>query len=181
MGSTVTSEGTESTSTGGSKGGGSSSVFLTYLILVSGLGGLLAGVDYGIIAGALLYLDKTIPMTAGQEGFMVSIYIFGGVIASLFAGTLADLIGRKKMMITAGVMFVVSILLIFVSSGYASLLSGRILMGLSGGVICVVVPALYGGMPARPRPGARHLGLPAPDDAWLCAGGLHRHALCRCA
>src|SRR5208337_2691495 len=122
------------------QGGGSSSAFLPYLILVSGLGGLLAGVDYGIIAGALLYLDKTIPMTAGQEGFMVSIYIFGGVIASLFAGTLADLIGRKKMMVTAGVMFVVSILLIFVSSGYASLLSGRILMGLSGGVICVVVP-----------------------------------------
>lgn len=120
--------------------GGSSKAFLPYLILVSGLGGLLAGVDYGIIAGALLYLDKTIPMTAGQEGFMVSIYIFGGVIASLFAGTLADLIGRKKMMITAGVMFVVSILLIFISSGYASLLSGRILMGLSGGVICVVVP-----------------------------------------
>ena len=96
--------------------------------------------DYGIIAGALLYLDKTIPMTAGQEGFMVSIYVFGGVIASLFAGTLADLIGRKKMMLAGGVMFVVSILLIFISSGYASLLSGRILMGLSGGVICVVVP-----------------------------------------
>lgn len=140
MGSIMTSERTASTTTGVSRGGGSSKAFLPYLILVSGLGGLLAGVDYGIIAGALLYLDKTIPMTAGQEGFMVSIYVFGGVIASLFAGTLADLIGRKKMMITAGVMFVVSILLIFISSGYASLLSGRILMGLSGGVICVVVP-----------------------------------------
>jgi len=140
MGSTMTTESTTSITAGASTGGGSSKAFLPYLILVSGLGGLLAGVDYGIIAGALLYLDKTIPMTAGQEGFMVSIYIFGGVIASLFAGTLADLIGRKKMMITAGVMFVVSILLIFISSGYASLLSGRILMGLSGGVICVVVP-----------------------------------------
>jgi len=126
--------------TAGKTAGGGSKVFIPFLILVSGLGGLLAGIDYGIIAGALLYLDKTIPMTAAQQGFMVSIYIFGGVIASLFAGTLADLLGRKKMMILAGVMFVVSILMIFISSGYVSLLTGRILMGLSGGVVCVVVP-----------------------------------------
>jgi MFS family permease len=104
------------------------------------MGGLLAGIDFGIIAGALLYLDKTIPMTAAQQGFMVAIYTFGGVIASLFAGTLADLLGRKKMMLAGGLMFVVSILLIFASSGYSTLLIGRILMGLSGGVICVVVP-----------------------------------------
>jgi MFS family permease len=79
--------------------------------------------NLGIIAGALLYLDKTIPMTAGQEGFMVSIYIFGGVIASLFAGTLADLIGRKKMMVTAGVMFVVVELL--TRAAYRAAPSGR--------------------------------------------------------
>ena len=121
-------------------GGGSRRSYLPYLLFVAGMGGLLAGIDYGIIAGALLYLDKTIPMSAAQQGFMVSIYVFGGVIASLFAGTLADVLGRKKMMVLAGLMFVVSILLIFVSSGYLALLSGRILMGLSGGVVCVVVP-----------------------------------------
>jgi sugar porter (SP) family MFS transporter len=119
---------------------GSRKSYLPYLLFVAGMGGLLAGIDYGIIAGALLYLDKTIPMTAAQQGFMVSIYVFGGLIASLFAGTLADLLGRKKMMLIGGLMFLVSILLIFVSKGYLALLSGRILMGLSGGVVCVVVP-----------------------------------------
>ncbi len=114
--------------------------YLPFLILTSGLGGLLAGIDFGIIAGALLYLDKTIPMTDAQQGFMVSIYVFGGLIAALFAGALADSLGRKRMMVAGGLMFVVSILLIFISSGYAALLAGRILMGLSGGVICVVVP-----------------------------------------
>lgn len=118
----------------------SKSWYLPFLVLLSGMGGLLAGLDFGIIAGALLYLDKTIPMTAAQQGFMVAIYTFGGVIASLFAGTLADLLGRKKMMLAGGLMFVASILLIFVSSGYSPLLVGRVLMGLSGGVICVVVP-----------------------------------------
>ena len=125
---------------GGAKSGGNRRHYLYYLLFVAGMGGLLAGIDYGIIAGALLYLDKAIPMTAAQQGFMVSIYVFGGVIASLFAGALADLLGRKKMMLLGGLMFVVSIGLIFISSGYLALLSGRILMGLSGGVVCVVVP-----------------------------------------
>ena len=125
---------------GGATSGGNRRHYLYYLLFVAGMGGLLAGIDYGIIAGALLYLDKAIPMTAAQQGFMVSIYVFGGVIASLFAGALADLLGRKKMMLLGGLMFVVSIGLIFISSGYLALLSGRILMGLSGGVVCVVVP-----------------------------------------
>lgn len=120
--------------------GGIRKSYLYYLIFVAGMGGLLAGIDYGIIAGALLYLDKTIPMSPAQQGFMVSIYVFGGLIASLFAGLLADAIGRKKMMLVGGLMFVVSIGLIFISSGYVALLLGRVLMGLSGGVVCVVVP-----------------------------------------
>ncbi|MCW1924453.1 sugar porter family MFS transporter [Luteolibacter arcticus] len=114
--------------------------YLIFLILISGMGGLLAGIDYGIIAGALLYVDKTIPMSEVQQGIMVSIYVGGGVIASLFAGALADWLGRKKMMVAGGVIFITSILLIYVASGFAALLVGRILMGLSGGVICVVVP-----------------------------------------
>ncbi len=120
--------------------GGSSKAYLPFLLLISGLGGLVAGVDYGIIAGALLYVDKTIPMTDVQLGAMVSIYIGGGVIASLFAGALTDWIGRKKMMVVSGALFVASILAIYFSSGFAMLLLGRILMGLSGGLICVVVP-----------------------------------------
>ena len=114
--------------------------YLPFLILLSGMGGLLAGIDFGIIAGALVYLDKTIPMTAAEQGFMVAIYTFGGLIAALFAGTLADLLGRKKMMLAGGLMFVASILLIFISDTYYPLLVGRVLMGLSGGVVCVVVP-----------------------------------------
>jgi len=114
--------------------------YLPFLILISGLGGLLAGVDFGIIAGALLYVDKTIPMTEMQQGLMVSIYFVGGVLAALFAGGLADLIGRKKTMIAAGLIFIISILLIYTSSGFSTLLVGRTLMGLSGGLICVIVP-----------------------------------------
>ena len=120
--------------------GGSSKLYLPYLLLISGLGGLLAGVDFGIIATAILYLNKTISLTEGQLSFVVAIYTGGCMVAALLAGMLADWVGRKKIMIAGGAMFVGSILLIYTSQGFMPLLLGRILMGLSGGVICVVVP-----------------------------------------
>ena len=70
----------------------------------------------------------------------MAIYTGGGMIASLLAGAFADWIGRKKMMVAGGLMFVTSIFLIYTSQGLVPLVLGRILMGLSGGVICVVVP-----------------------------------------
>ena len=120
--------------------GGSSKSYLPYLLLISGLGGLLAGVDFGIIGSALDFLNKTIDVSETQLSFIVAIYTGGGLLASLVAGLFADWIGRKKMMILGGVAFVVSILLIYTSQGFIPLLVGRVLMGLSGGIICVVVP-----------------------------------------
>jgi SP family myo-inositol transporter-like MFS transporter 13 len=114
--------------------------FLAYLMLISGLGGLLTGVDFGIIAGALLYLDKTVNVTEGQLSFIVAMYSIGNFAASLVAGMCADWIGRKKMMIASGLVFVVSIALIYTSQGVYSLALARLLMGLAGGFLCIVVP-----------------------------------------
>jgi len=71
-------------------------VFLAYLMLISGLGGLLTGVDFGIIAGALLYLDKTVNVTEGELSFVVAMYSIGGFAASLVAGMCADWIGARR-------------------------------------------------------------------------------------
>lgn len=114
--------------------------FLAFLLLISGLGGLLTGTDFGIIAGALLYLDKTVNLSESQLSFIVAMYSIGGFAASLIAGVLSDWIGRKRMMIVGGLIFVVSIGLIYTSQGFYSLMLGRVLMGLSGGVFCVVIP-----------------------------------------
>lgn len=131
----LTSESTITASSGGIR-----RMYMPYLLLISGLGGLLAGVDFGIIASALLYLNKTISLTEAQLSFVVAIYTGGGMAAALLAGALADWLGRKAMMFVGGLMFVGSIFLIYTSQGFVPLLFGRIMMGLSGGVICVVVP-----------------------------------------
>ena len=111
-----------------------------FLLLVAGLGGLLYGVDVGIIASALPYLEATSRLTAGQLSIVVAAVLLGSVISTLFAGLLADWMGRKPLMILSGILFVVSIPLIAASQGYGSLVFGRLLQGVSGGLIGVVVP-----------------------------------------
>ncbi|MGA7726339.1 MAG: MFS transporter [Opitutaceae bacterium] len=111
-----------------------------FLLLVAGLGGLLYGVDVGIIAGALPYLEATSGLNAGQLSFIVAAVLLGSVISTLFAGILADWMGRKRLMIASGILFVASIPVIALSHGYGYLVLGRLLQGVSAGLIGVVVP-----------------------------------------
>ena len=110
------------------------------LLLVAGLGGLLYGIDIGIIDPALGYLGKTISMTEENKSVIVAAVLGGSMFASVIAGFFADLLGRKLMMLISAVMFVASVAIIFTSQTYVPLLLGRILQGMSGGVIAVVVP-----------------------------------------
>ncbi|MFZ2084574.1 MAG: MFS transporter [Candidatus Sulfotelmatobacter sp.] len=111
-----------------------------FLLLVAGLGGLLYGVDVGIIAGALPYLEATSGLNAGQLSIVVAAVLLGSVISTLFAGTLADWMGRKLLMTLSGVLFVISIPVIALAHGYEPLVLGRLLQGISAGLIGVVVP-----------------------------------------
>src|ERR1039458_3167782 len=111
-----------------------------FLLLVAGLGGLLYGVDVGIIAGALPYLEATSRLNAGQLSIVVAAVLLGSVISTLFAGALADWMGRKPLMILSGGLFVCSIPVIALSHGYEWLVLGRLLQGISAGLIGVVVP-----------------------------------------
>src|SRR5208337_3537984 len=110
------------------------------LLLVAGLGGLLYGIDVGIIGGALPYLEATSQLSAAQLSVIVAAVLLGSVFSTLFAGLLADWMGRKPLMILSGVTFVVSIPVIALSHGYGPLFFGRLLQGISGGLIGVVVP-----------------------------------------
>jgi MFS family permease len=111
-----------------------------FLLLVAGLGGLLYGVDVGIIAGALPYLEATSGLNAGQLSFIVAAVLLGSVISTLFAGMLADWMGRKWLMVVSGMLFVISIPMIALAQGYEPLVLGRLLQGISAGLIGVVVP-----------------------------------------
>ena len=80
-----------------------------FLLLVAGLGGLLYGVDVGIIAGALPYLEATFKdaatgqtLNAGQLSFIVAAMLPDSVIARWFAGRWAGKLKRTDYYYWAG-------------------------------------------------------------------------------
>jgi MFS family permease len=117
-----------------------------FLLLVAGLGGLLYGIDVGIISGALPYLQDTfkVPdgasLSAGDVSSIVAAVLLGTLFSTLLAGVFADWLGRKTMMIACGALFVISVPMIALAHSYNALIFGRLLQGVSGGFIGVVVP-----------------------------------------
>lgn len=119
--------------------------YARYLLTMAGLGGLLYGVDVGIIAAALPYIEETTSYTQAQLSSLVMAVLLGSVISSLFAGMLSDAFGRKPIMLLASLLFALSIPVICLSdmagdSSFGMLMFGRILQGASAGLIGVVVP-----------------------------------------
>ena len=112
-----------------------------YLMFMAGLGGLLYGIDVGVIAAALPYIEKTSTYTLGQLSSVVAAVLLGSVISSLFAGMLAEWLGRRKVIIISALLFTLSIPVIcFSNNVYWMLMLGRILQGASAGLVGVVVP-----------------------------------------
>src|SRR3974390_2304281 len=144
----------------------------TFLQLVAGLGGLLYGIDVGIIGGALPYLEATSHLTPGQLSIIVAAVLLGSVISTLFAGLLADWMGRKALMILSGTAFVLSIPVIALSGSYESLFLGRLLQGCSAGLVGIVVPLyLAECLPASQR------GRGTAVFQWLLTAGIFVAAL----
>ena len=82
---------------------------MRYLLIMAGLGGLLYGVDVGVIAAALPYIEQTAGFNPSQLSQVVAAVLFGSVLSSLFAGYLADKMGRKALITVAAALFTASI------------------------------------------------------------------------
>ncbi len=110
-------------------------------MVMAGLGGLLYGIDVGVIAAALPYIEKTSSYSPQELSIVVAAVLAGSVISSLFAGMLAEWLGRKKVILLSALLFTLSIPVICFSAGsFLMLMSGRILQGASAGLVGVVVP-----------------------------------------
>lgn len=112
-----------------------------FLMFIAGLGGLLYGIDVGIMAGALPFLQESLPhLNPAQVSEIVGAVLGGSIVSSLIAGALADWLGRKKMLVISALIFMISIPLISFSSSYHMLMFGRIVQGFSAGLVGVIVP-----------------------------------------
>jgi MFS family permease len=93
-----------------------------------------------VIAAALPHLIATIQMSVTQTSLIVAAVLVGGMLASPAAGYLANSFGRKTMLVLSGAIFNASVGLVVTSHGFATLFAGRLLQGISCGIIATVTP-----------------------------------------
>ena len=117
----------------------SSGVF--YLLSMAGLGGLLYGVDFGVIAAAEPYLMALGIYSGAKVSLIVGAVLIGGLVSSLSAGLLCDGIGRKKTIVLSAGLFLAAIPVVCLSvSNFPVLFAGRVLQGMSAGYMAVAMP-----------------------------------------
>jgi sugar porter (SP) family MFS transporter len=114
-----------------------------YVYVVAGLsalGGLLFGYDTGVISGALLYIREDFQVTSFLQGAIVSSLLVGAMIGALACGPLSDWLGRRIVILVAAIVFGVGALVAALAPNVATLVGGRVILGLAVGMASVVVP-----------------------------------------
>ena len=115
-------------------------IWLYIVAIVASLGGLLSGYDTGVISGALLFINETWLLPDTLQGFLVSSVLIGAVIGAATNGVLADIFGRKKIIMATAVIFIIgSIMCAFAPNVYVLIIS-RIFVGFAVGIVNFVVP-----------------------------------------
>lgn len=124
-----------------------------YLLLMSaGLGWMFDSMDTGIISFVLPVLMKAWNLSPEQVGTIGSIGLVGMALGAILSGTIADLIGRKKVFASTLIIYSLSTGLCGLSWSFESLLVFRFLVGFGlGGQLPVAVTLVSEFSPAKHR------------------------------
>ena len=107
---------------------------------VAALGGLLFGYDTGVISGALLFIRQVMSLSATMQGIVVAIALLGAALGAAAAGYLSDRIGRRRVILGAGLLFVAGAVISAAANDLITLLVGRLFVGLAIGVASMLAP-----------------------------------------
>jgi len=129
------------------------SVGYVYLLaFVAALGGLLFGYDTAVISGAIGYLSERFSLNEIWTGWAAASALVGCVAGAAVAGTLSDRIGRKRVLLLAAVLFVLSAVGSAFPRNLAEFVAARILGGLGVGAASMLSPLYIAEVaPARIR------------------------------
>jgi len=121
---------------------------------VAALGGLLFGYDWVVIGGAKPFYEKFFHLTdPSQQGWAMSCALVGCLVGALVSGWLSDRLGRKRLLIAAGLVFAISSIGTALAASFAAFVPWRMLGGFAIGMasslspmyIAEVAPAQYRG------------------------------------
>ena len=103
---------------------------ISAIVAVATIGGLLFGYDSGAVNGTQGGLTTEFDLSEAALGFTVGSLLIGCAVGAFLAGRLADVVGRRKVMLMAAVLFLVGALI----QGFTDIHSVFVLARFAGGV-----------------------------------------------
>ncbi len=110
------------------------------IVAVATIGGLLFGYDSGAVNGTQQGLTAEFGLDEWWLGFTVGSLLLGCAVGAFFAGRLADVIGRRTVMILAAMLFVVGALIQGMTDVHALFVVARFAGGMAVGAASVLSP-----------------------------------------
>ena len=108
--------------------------------VVSALGGMLFGYDIGVISGAILFIKNEFRLSSGLEEIVVSSVLLGSLGGAVLGGSLADRLGRRRLLVGTAIVFGLGAVGAAVAPDTAWLIGARVVAGAAIGVASFVSP-----------------------------------------
>lgn len=114
--------------------------FVTLVSMVSALGGLLFGFDTAVVSGAIGFMEQRFDLSKIEVGWAVSSLIIGCIIGAAMSGLLSDRFGRKRVLITAAILFIISSIGSAIPETFSGFIIARIIGGIGIGITSTLCP-----------------------------------------
>src|SRR6266699_12305 len=115
--------------------------YVWLISIVAAMGGLLFGWDWVVIGGAKPFFQRYFELTSeAQIGWANSCALIGCLIGALVAGALSDKFGRKRLLITAALLFAVTSIGNALASHFSIFIAWRICGGVAIGLASNLSP-----------------------------------------
>ncbi|KAL9238340.1 hypothetical protein vseg_012773 [Gypsophila vaccaria] len=113
-----------------------------WVAIAATIGNFLQGWDNATIAGAVLYIKKEFHLESDpkMEGILLAMSLIGSTIITTCSGSVSDWLGRRLMMISSAVCFIISAVIMLWSPNIYVLLLARLVDGFGGGLAVTLVP-----------------------------------------
>ena len=98
---------------------------------VAATGGLLFGFDTGVISGAIPFFQKTFRIADNWIEIITTAGLVGAVIGAMFSGRIADILGRKKVILASAVIFSIGAVWSGASQSALMLVFARFFLGVN--------------------------------------------------
>jgi MFS family permease len=120
-------------------------------VLVLCFGSLSAALMQSIVIPIQSALPTLLGTSASNASWVVTATLLGGAVAMPISGRLADVVGKKPVIVATAVLMIVGSVVCALSSNLVVVLAGRVIQGLSMGYIPVAIAMVREVAPARSR------------------------------